>query len=139
DQLGHNLAQPLRTQRRGNVHRVHYVSEQHRHLLVLRWLSVACVAGVPHCLQNLPIASLSRHDKSASVGASLFPSTVAAVTRTDPEGGRQPWQQRLCCPRQGQLPDQSARRAWGQNGSPAKNVPPVAMMPIAASTLSRPW
>jgi hypothetical protein len=35
DQLGHDLAQPLRTHRRGDVHRAHHIGEQHRHLLVL--------------------------------------------------------------------------------------------------------
>ena len=35
DQIGHDLAQPLRTNGRRNVHRVHHVGEQHRHLLVL--------------------------------------------------------------------------------------------------------
>ena len=34
-QLGHDLAQPLRTHRRGDVHGMHHVGEQHRHLLVL--------------------------------------------------------------------------------------------------------
>jgi hypothetical protein len=34
-ELGHDLAQPLRTHRRGDVHRVDHVGEQHRHLLVL--------------------------------------------------------------------------------------------------------
>ena len=34
--------------------------------------------------------------------------------------------------------DCSARRAWGQNGMPATIVPPAAMRPTAASTLSRP-
>ena len=37
DQVGHDLAQPLRTDRRRDVHRMHHVGEQHRHLLVLRW------------------------------------------------------------------------------------------------------
>ena len=36
DQFGHDLAQPLRTDRRRDVHRMHHVGEQHRHLLVLR-------------------------------------------------------------------------------------------------------
>ena len=36
DQLGHDLAQPLRTDRRRDVHRMHHIGEQHRHLLVLR-------------------------------------------------------------------------------------------------------
>ena len=36
DQFGHDLAQPLRTHRRRDVHRMHHVGEQHRHLLVLR-------------------------------------------------------------------------------------------------------
>ena len=35
-QLRHDLAQPLRTHRRGDVHRVHHVGEQNRDLLVLR-------------------------------------------------------------------------------------------------------
>ena len=35
DQLGHDLAQPLRPDRRRDVHRMHHVGEQHRHLLVL--------------------------------------------------------------------------------------------------------
>ena len=36
DQIGHDLAQPLRTDRRRDVHRMHHVGEQHRDLLVLR-------------------------------------------------------------------------------------------------------
>ena len=36
DQIGHDLAQPLRTDRRRDVHRMHHIGEQHRHLLVLR-------------------------------------------------------------------------------------------------------
>ena len=36
DQFGHDLAQPLRTDRRRDVHRMHHIGEQHRHLLVLR-------------------------------------------------------------------------------------------------------
>ena len=36
DQLGHDLAQPLGTKRRCDVHRMHHVGEQNRHLLVLR-------------------------------------------------------------------------------------------------------
>ncbi len=36
DQFGHDLAQPLRTHRRRDIHRVDHVGEQHRHLLVLR-------------------------------------------------------------------------------------------------------
>ena len=32
DQPGHDLAQPLCTHRRSDVHGVHYVGEQHRHL-----------------------------------------------------------------------------------------------------------
>ena len=35
DQIGHDLAQPLRTDLRRDVHRMHHVGEQHRHLLVL--------------------------------------------------------------------------------------------------------
>ncbi len=35
-QLGHDFAQPLHVQRGRDVHRAHHVSEQHRHLLVLR-------------------------------------------------------------------------------------------------------
>lgn len=35
DQLGHDLAQPLGTERRRDVHRMHHVGKQHRHLLVL--------------------------------------------------------------------------------------------------------
>ena len=34
-QVGDDLAPPLRTHRRGDVHRMHYISEQHRDLLVL--------------------------------------------------------------------------------------------------------
>ena len=33
--VGHDLAQPLRTHRRRDVHRMHHIGEQHRHLLVL--------------------------------------------------------------------------------------------------------
>ena len=36
NQLGHDLAQPLCTDRRCDLHRVHHVGEQHRDLLVLR-------------------------------------------------------------------------------------------------------
>ncbi len=54
DQLGHDLAQPLRTHRAGDLHRTHHIGEQHRHLLELRdW--VADVTGVPHSLQNLAV------------------------------------------------------------------------------------
>ena len=42
DQLGHDLAQPLRTDRRRDVHRMHHIGEQHRHLLVLRRSSGLC-------------------------------------------------------------------------------------------------
>jgi hypothetical protein len=35
-QLGHDLAQPLRAHRSGDVHRMHYIGEQNRDLLVLR-------------------------------------------------------------------------------------------------------
>ena len=42
DQLGHDLAQPLRTHRRRDVHRVHDIGEQHRDLLVLRRLGGLC-------------------------------------------------------------------------------------------------
>ena len=35
-QVGHDLAQPLRTHRRRDVHRMHHIGEQHRDLLVLR-------------------------------------------------------------------------------------------------------
>ena len=42
DQIGHDLAQPLRTDRRRDVHRMHHVGEQHRHLLVLRRSSGVC-------------------------------------------------------------------------------------------------
>ncbi len=35
NQLGHDLAQPLGTHRRGDVHRMHHVGEQNSHLLVL--------------------------------------------------------------------------------------------------------
>ena len=35
DQIGHDLAQPLRSQRRCDVHRMHYVGEEDRDLLVL--------------------------------------------------------------------------------------------------------
>ena len=34
-EVGHDLAQPLRTHRRGDVHRMHHIGEQHRHLLEL--------------------------------------------------------------------------------------------------------
>jgi hypothetical protein len=35
DQLGHDLAQPLRAHRGGDIHRTHHVGEQHRHLFEL--------------------------------------------------------------------------------------------------------
>jgi hypothetical protein len=34
-ELGHDLAQPLRTHRRGDVHRVDHIGEENRDLLVL--------------------------------------------------------------------------------------------------------
>ena len=40
DQIGHDLAQPLRTHRRCDVHRMHNIGEQHRHMLVLRQSAV---------------------------------------------------------------------------------------------------
>jgi hypothetical protein len=39
DQCGHDLAPPLHTHRRGDIHGTHDVGEQHRDLLVLRRLS----------------------------------------------------------------------------------------------------
>ena len=42
DQIGHDLAQPLRTDLRRDVHRMHHVGEQHRHLLVLRRSADLC-------------------------------------------------------------------------------------------------
>ena len=36
DQFGHDFAQPLRTNGRGDVHGMHHVGEQHRYLLVFR-------------------------------------------------------------------------------------------------------
>ena len=42
DQIGHDLAQPLRTDRRRDVHRMHHIGEQHRHLLVLRRSADLC-------------------------------------------------------------------------------------------------
>ncbi len=41
-QVGHDLAQPLRTHRRRDVHRMHHIGEQHRHLLVLRRSADLC-------------------------------------------------------------------------------------------------
>ena len=37
DQLRHDFPQPLRPNRRSDIHRMHDVGEQHRHLLVLGW------------------------------------------------------------------------------------------------------
>ena len=42
DQLGHDLAQPLCTDGRRDVHRMNNIGEQHRHLLVLRRSSGLC-------------------------------------------------------------------------------------------------
>src|ERR1700752_1815481 len=42
DQLAHDLAQPLRTHRRRDVHRMNNIGEQHRYLLVLRQSSGVC-------------------------------------------------------------------------------------------------
>ena len=42
DQFGHDLAQPLRTDRCRNVHRMNNIGEQHRYLLVLRRSSGVC-------------------------------------------------------------------------------------------------
>ena len=36
DKFGHDLAEAFRTHGRGDVHRVHDIGEQHRHLLVFR-------------------------------------------------------------------------------------------------------
>ena len=41
-QFGHDLAQPLRTDRRCDVHRMNHIGEQHRHLLVLRRSADLC-------------------------------------------------------------------------------------------------
>ena len=73
NQFGHDFAQPLRTHRRGDVHGMHHVGEQHRHLLVLRRCSgsldrrAALVAeresggsSVPHDPHNSPAAVMSR-------------------------------------------------------------------------------
>ena len=48
DQLGHDLAQPLRADRRRDVHRMHHIGEQHRHLLVLR----VCVGHRPQASRS---------------------------------------------------------------------------------------
>ena len=42
DQIGHDLAQPLRTDCRRDVHRMHNIGEQHRDLLVLRRSGGVC-------------------------------------------------------------------------------------------------
>ena len=42
NQIGHDLAQPLCTDLRRDVHRMHHVGEQHRHLLVLRRSADLC-------------------------------------------------------------------------------------------------
>ena len=36
DELAHDLAQPFGAHRRGEIHRMHDIGEQHRHLFVLR-------------------------------------------------------------------------------------------------------
>jgi hypothetical protein len=41
DQLGHDLAEPFRTDHRCNAHRVHHVCEEHRDLFVLACVSPA--------------------------------------------------------------------------------------------------
>ena len=53
DQIGHDLAQPLRTDGRRDVHRMHNIGEQHRYLLVLRRLGGLSREASPHSLQNL--------------------------------------------------------------------------------------
>ena len=42
DQIGHDLAQPLRPDGRCDVHRMHHIGEQHRDLLVLRRSAGLC-------------------------------------------------------------------------------------------------
>ncbi len=49
EQVGHDLAQPLRPDGRRDVHGTHHIGEQHRHLLVLRagvLLGDGCTAAV---------------------------------------------------------------------------------------------
>ena len=58
-QLGHDLAQPLRPDGRRDVHRMHDIGEQHRHLLVLRRRRAGRVTGAPHSLQNLEFGGSS--------------------------------------------------------------------------------
>ena len=48
-EVGHDLAPPLRTHRRGDIHRMHHIGEQHRHLLVFGMGIVRrdrCTAGI---------------------------------------------------------------------------------------------
>ena len=74
DQIGHDLAQSLRAHRCRDVHRMHHIGEQHRHLLVLRrsaGLCDRCTAlvtelgvrrqCVPHDPQAAPSRSVHRH------------------------------------------------------------------------------
>ena len=62
-EAGHDLAQPLRAHCRGNLHRVHHVGEQHRHLLVLgRW------RGSAHC-RSAFVAELEGRGQSDAAGA----------------------------------------------------------------------
>jgi hypothetical protein len=53
-ELGHDLAQPLCAHRRGHVHRMHHVGEQHGYLLVLSRL------GGPHESRTALYAELGR-------------------------------------------------------------------------------
>ena len=54
DEFGHDLTQPLRTHCGGDVHGVHHIGEQHRHLLVLRGV-LGIAVGVPHSSQNFAL------------------------------------------------------------------------------------
>ncbi len=79
EQLGHDLAQPFRTDCGGDVHGVHDVGEQHRHLLVLSGRRVtdrrphrigcrtspSAVSSAPQDAQ-LPVTSILWHSANAA-------------------------------------------------------------------------
>jgi hypothetical protein len=70
EQLGHDLAQPLRTDRGSDVHQMHHVGEQHRHLLVF---------GVPTFRREPRTTPIAESD----IGPHVAPAVTAPVPHLD--------------------------------------------------------
>ena len=81
DQLRHDLAQPLGTHRGGDVHRMHHVGEQHRHLLVLG-RSLLATDGRTASVAEEGILQRFGATRGAHRRHSASPETVASIDST---------------------------------------------------------